>query len=233
MGVVAPGSEVKISDTGEILVKGVGIFQGYYKNPEATEEVLEDGWFHSGDGGAFTGDGHLIYIDRVSDFRELSGGRRFSPNYIEVRLRFSRYLQECMAVGGPDRDFVVCLISMDFQNTANWAEKQNVGYTTFLDLSQKDEIAQLIREEIQQINHTLPEESRVKEFVILHKEFDPDDAELTRTRKLRRSYMEERYKEVIAGMYSGRKMVPIEAEVTYQDGRVRRMKTDLVVRSVG
>lgn len=232
VGTVAPGSEVKISDRGEILVKGVGIFQGYYKNPEATEEVLKDGWFHSGDGGAFTDDGHLIYIDRVSDFRELSGGRRFSPNYIEVRLRFSRYLQECMAVGGPDRDFVVCLISMDFQNTGNWAEKQNVGYTTFLDLSQKDEVAELIRGEIQQINHTLPEESRVKEFVILHKEFDPDEAELTRTRKLRRSYMEERYKEVIEGMYSGRKMVPIEAEVKYQDGRVRRMKTDLVVRSV-
>jgi long-chain acyl-CoA synthetase len=232
VGIVAPGSEVKISEKGEILVKGVGIFQGYYKNPEATEEVIKDGWFHSGDGGTFTDDGHLIYIDRVSDFRRLSGGRRFSPNYIEVRLRFSRHIQECMAVGGPDRDFVVCLISMDFQNVGNWAEKKGVGYTTFLDLSQKDEVAELIRQEMRHINSTLPEESRVRNFVILHKELDPDDAELTRTRKLRRSYMEERYADVIESMYREKKMVPIEAEVKYQDGRVRKMKTELVIRSV-
>jgi len=232
VGVVAPGSEVKISDEGEILIKGVGVFQGYYKNPEATDEVLKDGWFRSGDGGTFSDDGHLIYIDRVSDFRELSGEQRFSPNYIEVRLRFSRYIQECIAVGGPDRDFVACIISMDFQNVGNRAEKQGVGYTTFVDLSQKDEVAELIRGEIRQINASLPEEFRVKAFVVLHKEFDPDEAELTRTRKLRRSYMEERYETVINGIYTGKERVPIEAEVKYQDGRVRKMKTELVIRHV-
>jgi long-chain acyl-CoA synthetase len=232
VGVVAPQADVRISETGEILIRGVGVFQGYYKDVEATKKIFSNGWFCSGDGGHLTNDGHLIYIDRVSDFRELSGGRRFSPNYIEVRLRFSRYIQECMAVGGPERDSVICLISMDFQNVGNWAEKRGVGYTTFLDLSQRQEVAALVREEIGNINETLPEESRVRKFVILHKEFDPDEAELTRTRKLRRSYMEDRYQELIEGIYAGRDKVPIEAEVTYQDGRVRHMKAELFVRAV-
>jgi long-chain acyl-CoA synthetase len=232
VGVVAPGSDVKISKEGEILIRGVGLFQGYYKNPEATQEALEEGWFKSGDGGNLTDHNHLIYIDRVSDFRELSGDRRFSPGYIEVRLRFSRYIQECMTIGGPERDYVVCLISMDFQNVGKWAEKRKVSYTTFLDLSQKDEVAELMREEIQRINETLPEESRVKKYVVLHKEFDPDEAELTRTRKLRRSYMEDRYKDLIEGMYSDKAKIPIQAEITYQDGRVRKLAIELSVRTV-
>jgi long-chain acyl-CoA synthetase len=232
VGEVAPGSKVCISEEGEILVQGIGVFQGYYKDPEATNKILKDGWYHTGDGGYFTKDGHLIYIDRVSDFRELSGGRRFSPNYIEVRLRFSRYIQECMAIGGPERDFVVCLISMDFQNVGRWAEKNGVGYTTFLDLSQKDQVAELIRREIQYVNKTLPNDVQVKRFFILHKELDPDEAELTRTRKLRRSFVEQRYKSLIDAIYQGQTRVPIETEVKYQDGRVGKIQIELRIRSV-
>jgi long-chain acyl-CoA synthetase len=232
VGEVAPGSKIRISEEGEILVQGIGVFQGYYKDPEATDKVLKDGWYHSGDGGYLTEEGHLIYIDRISDFRKLSRGRRFSPNYIEVRLRFSRYIQECMAIGGPERDYVVCLISMDFQNVGRWAEKNGVAYTTFLDLSQKDQVAELIRREIQYVNQTLPDDFQVKRFVILHKELDPDEAELTRTRKLRRSYVEQRYKTLIDYIYKDQSRVPIETEVKYQDGRVGKMQIELRVRSV-
>ena len=233
VGVVAPGAEVRISGRGEVLVRGVGVFRGYFRNPEATRKVLDDGWFRTGDGGVLREDGHLIYIDRISDFRDLSGGRYFSPNFIEVRLRFSRYIQECMAVGGADREFVVCLVSIDFQNTGSWAEKRGIGYTTFQDLSQKEEVAGLISREIRQINAVLPEESRIWKFVVLHKEFDPDEAELTRTRKLRRAYVENRYRDVIDAAFSGAATVPMETEVTYQDGRVRKMQIGLHVRTVG
>jgi long-chain acyl-CoA synthetase len=232
VGTCLPGSEIRISPEGEILARSVGMFAGYYKNPEATAKALEDGWYHTGDGGYIDEFGHLIYLDRLSEFRDLSGGRKFSPSYIEIRLRFSPYIKDCMTVGGPNRDYVTAVINIDYANVGSWAEKRGLAYTTFTDLSQKPAVYDLIQSEIERVNRTLPDEQRIKKFVLLHKEFDPDEAELTRTRKLRRSFVEQRYSDLIEAMYGDADQFVAEAVITYQDGRKGAIKTAITVRTI-
>lgn len=232
VGVPLPGMKVKIADDGEILVRGPTLFQGYYKSPEATAEKLKDGWFHTGDAGYIDEDGHLIYLDRVKDLLELAGGEKFSPQYIEGQLKFSPYIRDAMAVGGADKEYVTAIINIDFDNVGRWAEGRGLAYTTFVDLSQKPDVYDLIQADVERVNRPLPPPARVRKFVLLHKEFDPDEAELTRTRKLRRSYMEDRYKLMVDTMYGGGEEVHVRAEVKYRDGRTGVVETSVRVCSL-
>jgi long-chain acyl-CoA synthetase len=227
------GVILRLSEEGEIMVEKSTCFRGYHKDAEATDKVIDkQGWYHTGDAGYIDEDGHLIYIDRMSDMRQLSDGTRFSPQYIESRLKFSPYIKDAFAVGGEERDFVGAIISIDFQNVGNWAEKKRIPYTTFVDLSQKPEVCELIRKEVQKVNRTLPERSRVKGAVNLHKEFDADEAELTRTRKLRRTFVEDRYKELAEAVYGEREELVVSAPVIYRDGRKGVVSTKIRVTHI-
>ena len=229
MGTPLPGVEVKISDEGEILVNSDFAFSKYYKNPEATANAVKDGWWSSGDAGHMNEQGHIIFMDRVSELGELRSGEKYAPQYIESGLRFSTYIKDAMAVGGKTRDFVTAMVIIDFDNVGRWAEMNRVPYTTFTDLSQKEEVGRLILADMKRVNDTLPEVARVKRYVLLHKEFDPDEADLTRTRKLKRETLEKRYGELIEAMYEDREEIEVEAEITYQDGKKAKLRTSLKI----
>jgi long-chain acyl-CoA synthetase len=232
VGRPAPGVEIKIAEDGEILIRSASVFVGYYKDPEGTAKTLCDGWFHTGDAGHIDEDGHLIYLDRVKDLLELAGGEKFSPQYIEGRLKFSPYIRDVMAIGGADKAYVSTIIIIDFDNVGRWAEKRGLAYTTLVDLSQRPETYDLIRADVEQVNRSLPPPARVRKFVLLHREFDPDDAELTRTRKLRRAFMEDRYSDVVDTMYAGGEQVHVRAEVKYRDGRTGVVETGVRIMTL-
>jgi long-chain acyl-CoA synthetase len=228
VGVPFDGCEIKISEEGEILIKNDGVFMGYYKNPEETAKVCKDGYYHTGDAGLFD-KGHLVYLDRIDEMIELSDGKKFSPQYAEIRLRFSPYIKDVMVFGGEDKPFVSAILNIDYDNVGKWAEKRKMTYTTYTDLSQKKEIRELLKGVVEHVNSVLPEHARIKAFVSLHKEFDPDEAELTRTRKLKRKPIEERYKEILAGVYGKRETIKVESQVAYRDGRVGLVRTEVIV----
>ena len=237
VGVPPPGMEVKIAEDGEILVKGPTVIRGYYKNPEATEKaffVNKDGqrWYRTGDAGYIDSDGHLIYLDRMKEMLTLSSGEKYSPQYIEGRLKFSPYIHNVMSIGGQDTPFVTALINIDFDTVGRWAERQGLAYTTFLDLSQKHEVYELIQKDVERVNRTLPRAARVRKFVLLHKEFDADEGELTRTRKLRRGPLGERYGDMIATMYGGGDRVHVQAAVKYRDGREGVIETTVHIATL-
>ncbi len=231
-GPPVPWVKVKLSDEGEILIKNKYPYSGYYKNPEATAEKVKDGWFYTGDFGHLNEDGHLIVIDRMEDLKELASGKKFSPQYSEVRLRFSPYIKDALVIGGPDKRFVTVLINIDLDNVGRFAEARHIAYTTFTDLSQKEEVLNLIKKEIIKINNTLPEWTRMKRFVNMHKEFDADEDELTRTRKLRRTFVEDRYKDLIDALYGDEEAYKVEASVTYRDGRKGTIETSIHVNEI-
>jgi long-chain acyl-CoA synthetase len=191
-----------------------------------------DGWCHTGDAVNIDENGHLIFMDRLDHMGELSSGAKYAPQYIEGRLRFSPYIKDAMVIGGKDKDFVSAIINIDFTMVGKWAERNRLPYTTFVDLSQKAEVADLVHKDLVRVNSYLPEASRVKRFVLMHKEFDPDEAELTRTRKLRREFMEERYRDLIGGIYGDSEEIKVEAAVTYRDGRKGIVTTGIKIRSV-
>ncbi len=232
IGRPALGVEVRITDEGELLVRSDCMFSSYLNNPEKTAAALSNGWCHTGDAVNIDASGHLIFMDRLEHMGELASGTKYAPQYIEGRLRFSPYIKDAMVVGGKDKDFVSAIVNMDFAMVGKWAERNHLAYTTFVDLSQKPEVAELIKKDLLRVNSYLPEQSRVRKFVLLHKEFDPDEAELTRTRKLRRDFMEKRYKDLIDAMYEGGKEIKIEAPVTYRDGRKGVVTTSIKVRTV-
>jgi long-chain acyl-CoA synthetase len=233
VGPIHKGADVRITDHGEIIYRQPGTFVGYYKAPHKTAEVLKDGWFYSGDSGLIREDGHIVFVDRVRDLVELASGDKLAPQFIESRLRFSPYIKEAWVMAGPDREYTSAIIIINYANVSRWAGQRRVAYTTFAELSQKPEVHGLVKQDIDRINSTLPPGSRVKKYVNLHKEFDPDEGELTRTRKLRRTFLEERYRELIDAIYGGKTEVPIEARVRYRDGRMGTTKTTLSIKSVG
>ncbi len=226
LGNISTSAEVKISEEQEILVRGPQIFSGYFRNKKKTEETIIDGWVHTGDAGFIDEKGHLVFLDRLSDMSTLSNGTKYAPQYIEGRLRFSPYIKDAMSLG-EKREYIAVIIIIDFDNVGKWAEEHHINYTTFTDLSQKREIAGLIAKDIQRVNIGFPQETKVKKFVLLHKEFDPDEEELTRTRKIRRGFMEERYKDLVEAIYHGDPGVDIETQVKYRDGRQATMKTHI------
>jgi long-chain acyl-CoA synthetase len=188
------------------------------------------GWCHTGDAGYINEKGHLVVIDRADDLVKLPGGGKFSPQYIESRLRFSPYIKDSVVIGGEDKPFLGALIVIDLITVGKWAEQHNIAFTTFTDLSQKAQIYDLVHDEIATVNKSLPKEMRVKKFVNFYKELDPDEAELTRTRKIRRSFLEERYSELIKGLYGNEKQLFVETEVKYRDGRHAALKTAVQVK---
>ena len=231
VGKPLPGLEFKVSDTGELLSRGDTIFKGYYKNPEATEEALRDGWFHSGDAALIEDDGHIIIIDRMSDVMKLGDGSKFSPQLIENKLRFSPYIIDAVVIG-QERPFITVMIAIDMANVGKWAENNQIAFTTFTDISQKQETYDLIAGEVAKTNTSLPKVAKIRKFVLLYKELDADDDELTRTRKVRRKFVAERYKSIIEAMYSDVEEIHVEADIRYQDGKAFRMKTGVKIRQV-
>lgn len=237
VGVPAPGQTVKIAENGEIHVTGKTVFQGYYKNPEETAKAIyvdEEGrrWFRTGDAGYLTEYGHLVYLDRLKEMITLATGEKYSPQFLEGQLKFSPYIRDVMTIGGADKPFVTALINIDFANVGRWAEKHGIPYTTFVDLSQKPEVYELIRRDVERVNSALPPAARIRRFVLLHKEFDADEGELTRTRKLRRGLLSQRYGDMIAAMYEGREQVHVRAAVKYRDGREGVVETTVRVASM-
>ncbi len=237
VGQPVPEVLMRTSAEGEILITGPTVFQGYFKNPDATEEAVvvdEEGrrWFRTGDAGHIDEDGHIIYLDRLKDMITLANGERFSPQFIEGRLKFNPYIRDVMALGGETRDFVAALIIIDFENVSHWAEKRGVGFTTFLDLSQKAEVNGLVKQAVVEVNSSLPLSGRVRRFVLMHKEFDADEAEMTRTRKLRRTFLQERYGDIVERMYAGEEMIHVRAPVRYRDGREGIIETEVKVMAL-
>jgi long-chain acyl-CoA synthetase len=232
VGRPALGTEVRLTDEGELLVRSNCMFNGYLKNEKKTAETFVKGWCHTNDAVNIDDEGHLVFLDRLEHLGVLSSGVKYAPQYIEGRLRFSPYIKDAMVVGGKDKSFVSAIVNIDFAMVGKWAEHHKIPYTTFVDLSQKKEVADLVRKDLIRVNSYLPEQARVKKFVLMHKEFDPDEAELTRTRKLRREFMEEKYKDLIQAMYSDLDEVPIQANVTYRDGRKGTVSTTIKVRKV-
>ncbi|MBI2370319.1 MAG: AMP-binding protein [Deltaproteobacteria bacterium] len=226
-----PETELRIAADGEILSRSPCVFQGYYKMPAETAWTLKDGWLHSGDIGFFDEDGHLVVFDRRSDVMTLGDGTRFSPQYIETRLKFSPYLKDGWIVGH-GRPFVSAVVCIDAVVVGRWAEDQHLAYTSYVELSQKPEVYALVAGAIRQVNRSLPAPARIRKLVNLHKEFDADDEELTRTRKLRRAFLEERYQEILAAIYSDSTEVHMDTTVTYEDGRVARTRTALRIMPI-
>ena len=232
VGQAVPGSQIKILENGEIALTGPGLFLGYHKNPEATDAAFytdPEGrrWFRTGDAGHLDPDGHLIYHDRAKEMIELARGKRYSPQYIEGRLKFSPYIGQAMTVGDQSHNYVTALITIDFGNVGRWAEKRGLPYTTYADLSQKPEVYTLIRKDVEEVNRTLPTPARVQKFVLLHKEFDADEGEVTRTRKLRRRVLTERYAAILYALYMDQTNVQVRATIQYQDGRQATLDTAL------
>lgn len=231
VGEPVPGVEAKIDESGEILLRAESVFEGYFNKPEATAEALTDGWLHTGDAGYLEKDGQLVVLGRVSEVMHTAGGERYVPNYIENRLKFSPYIKDA-AVIGAGLDELTAMVCMDFEAVGHWAEVNGVPYVSYSDLSQRDEVAALLRPAFERVNKAVTEPLRLKRFVCLPKEFDPDDGEITRTRKLRRKVVQERYADVIAALYDGTKEVHVSAQVTYETGEVGKVERSLPVREV-
>jgi len=231
VGVAVPGTEVRVDEEGEILTRSPAVFSGYYNNPEATEETLIDGWLHSGDAGYYDDEGHLVVIDRAKDVMTLHDGTKFSPQFIENKLKFSPYIKEAVVFGG-DWPFVTAMISIDYLNTGKWAERRQIAYTTFTDLAQKSEVYEIVEAHIGRTNEDLPGAAKIRRFLLLHKELDADDSELTRTRKVRRGFIAQRYEDIVSALYGDQDRVAIETEITYQDGRTSTTRTVLAVGSL-
>jgi long-chain acyl-CoA synthetase len=227
-----PGIEVKIAERGEVLVRGHAVFKGYFKNDDATREVIDpDGWFHTGDAGFIDPRGHLVIIDRAKDVGALVDGTPFAPQFIENKLKFSPYIREAVAFGH-ERPFVTAMIAIDLGTVGNWAERRGVPYTSYMDLSQKPEVRELIREEIGKSNQTLPETTRIRRFLLLTKDLEADDAEMTRTRKVRRRYVADKYAPVIDALYGGRDEVELTTTITYEDGRQASLQSRVRIEDV-
>ncbi len=224
-----PGVDIRISDSGEILIRSESVFSGYYKQEEASREALEDGWLHTGDAGYREADGHLVVLGRLSEVVHTAKGERYIPNYIENRLKFSPYIKDA-AVLGRGRDTLAAIICIDKETVGHWAEMRGISYMSYADLSQEPEVIELIAAAVKRVNATLPEGLKLRHFVCLHKEFDADDGEITRTRKLRRSVVEERYAPIVDAIYAGQSAVTMKARITYESGDIGITERLLTVR---
>jgi long-chain acyl-CoA synthetase len=236
VGIPVPAAEIAIHDpdaegVGEVIARGPGLFEGYLKNEEATRSTLIDGWLHSGDAGYFTADGHLVIIDRVKDLMYLVDGARFSPMFIENKLKFCPYIVEAVVLGH-GQAYVTAMICIDYKHVGKWAEEHRLNYTTYSDLAGKPEVYDLIEREVRRVNSSLPEKARVRKFLLLYKELDADDEELTRTKKIRRGFINQKYANEITALYGDRETLPIEAVIRYQDGKTATLRTELVIRSL-
>ncbi len=237
VGAPAPSVQIKIADNGEVLVKGPMLLKEYYKRPDATAESINaDGYFLTGDAGFLDEDGHLKIIDRAKDVGKLKNGAMFAPNYIENKLKFFPFVKEAVCFGH-DRDMVCAFINIDVGAVGNWAERRNIAYAGYTDLAGKVQVYELLQKCIEEVNASLAQDamvadSQVHRFLVLHKELDPDDDELTRTRKVRRNFIAEKYKQLIDALYAGKSNQYIETEVKFEDGRRGKVAADLRIVDV-
>ena len=271
VGTPLPDTEVRISEEGEILCRSPAVFQGYFRDPEATREALDHGWLRSGDAGRFD-DGHLVVIDRLADVTRLPNGELFSPQFVESKLKFSPYVREAVVFDGDrgedraggradnrseDRSddrghdrgrrprrrpkprpqattlaFATAMIAIDMENAGQWAERRRIAYTTFTDLARKPEVYDLVRRHVEEVNRELPAAARIRRFLLLHKELHADDAELTRTRKVRRRHVADRFRDLVDALHGDGDSVRVEAEIAYQDGRTAVVEHDLRIETV-
>jgi long-chain acyl-CoA synthetase len=232
VGVPLPGTELDIAADGEIRLRSPAVFAGYYLNESATAEALADGWLCTGDAGYLEDDGQLVVIDRAKDVMKAHDGTPFSPGFVENKLKFSPYVQEAVVFGG-DRPYVTAMVSIDMDNVGTWAERSRISYTTYTDLAQKPPVYELIGEAIARANEDLPESVRVRRYLLLHKELDADDEELTRTRKVRRGTIGERYARIIEALYDEQAdSVTVTTTVTYQDGSRVERAIDLRIQAM-
>jgi long-chain acyl-CoA synthetase len=235
VGPPVQGVRIQVADSGEVLVQSPGLFKEYYRNPEATRAARDDeGWFHTGDAGFLDGDGHLKIIDRAKDVGKLADGSLFAPKYIENKLKFFPYIKEAVAFGA-GRDAVCTFINIDLEAVGNWAERRGLPYAGYTDLAGKAEVYDLIAGCVEQANAELARDARlaasqVGRFLILHKELDPDDDELTRTRKVRRAFIAQKYAVLVDALFDGSPSRFIETEVKFEDGRTGSIAADLVIR---
>ncbi len=234
VGIPFRNAEVRIDNpdhngVGEVVAKTTGMFLGYYKNQAATDESLEDGWMHTGDAGYFKKENnHLVVIDRISDLAETSRGDKFSPQFIENKLKFSPFIAEAV-VQGDGRPYLSAIICIRYEIVAKWAEQRGIAFTNYINLSAQPEIYALVQKEVETVNESLPEAQRIRKFLLLYKQLDADDGELTRTRKVRRGVIKEKYADIIDTVYSDREMVHIDTVITFQDGNKSRVQTDVRV----
>ncbi len=231
VGPPVPGVEVRISDEGELLVSGPNISPGYFKNPEATQETWSDGWLHTGDAAILQPDGHVVIVDRVKDVSKLVDGTVFAPQYIENKLKFSPYIKEVVAFGDNETS-VTTMLNIDLDIVSNWAEKQRIPFGGYIDLAQKAEVYDLMHREIKRVNRNISPELRIRRFVVLHKELDPDDEEITRTRKVRRGFVAQKYANIKEALYVGSSDVTVKALITYEDGRTTELERVLRIADV-
>ena len=233
VGTPIPATEQTIADDGEILLRSPAVFQGYYRNEEATEEAMDaEGWLHTGDAGYLDEDDHLVVIDRAKDVMEAADGTRFSPAFIENKIKFSPYVEEAVVFGGEDRPYITAMITIDMHTVGAWAERKHLSYTTYTDLAQKPAVYQLVAEEVHRANEDLPASIQVRRFLLLHKQLDPDDEEITRTRKVRRGVIGDRYGKLIEALYADEDVVTVTTTVTYQDGTSVERSIDLGIESM-
>ena len=221
-----------VHGVGEIVVRHPNMFLGYYKSPETSAADMRDGWLHSGDAGYFNASGQLVVIDRIKDLAETARGERFSPQYIENKLKFSPYIAEAVVLGA-GRDTLAAMICIRFSIISKWAEKKRISFTTYTDLSSRPEVYELLRKEVESVNATLPPAQRISRFLLLYKELDADDGELTRTRKVRRSVINEKYADIIDAIYGGKSDIPVDTVIRFQDGTTQRVRTTLRVVDLG
>jgi len=232
VGPAVKGVELRFTPQRELLIRSPGLFKEYYKNPQATQQAKDaEGWFHTGDAGYVDKEGHLRIIDRVKDVGKLSDGTLFAPKYLENKLKFFPYIKEAVMFGD-GRDKVCAFVNFDMEAVGSWAEKRNLPYTGYTDLASRPEVIDLIRDCVEKVNADLVQDpelanSQIHRFLILHKELDADDGELTRTRKVRRGAIAEKYQELVAALYDGRETVHIEVQIKYEDGRVGTVSADL------
>jgi long-chain acyl-CoA synthetase len=237
VGMAAPGVELKLADSSEVLVRGVGVLKEYYKRPDATAEAIDpQGYFHTGDAGVIDADGHLKIIDRAKDVGKMASGAIFAPNYIENKLKFFPQIKEAVCFGH-GKEQVCAFINIDFEAVGNWAERQGIPYAGYVDLASKKQVLDLITGCVEKVNADLASEAgladtQIARFVVLHKELDPDDDELTRTRKVRRGFIAEKYGALVDALYSGKAEQFIETPVKFEDGRIGKISATLPIRDV-
>ena len=237
VGIPTPGVEVKITQLGEVIYRGPGVFHSYYKNPQATEETKDaEGWVKTGDAGYFDDNGHLKIIDRIKDVGKLNSGQLFSPKFVENKLKFFPQIKEVVTFGH-ERDYVTAMINIDLDAVGNWAERHNIPYASYQELAAHPQVFQMMMENIEKVNQDLAADemlssTQIKRFLILHKELDADDGELTRTRKVRRRIIAQRYSQLVDALYSNLDQCHIKTEVTFEDGKKGFIEADLDIKSV-
>jgi long-chain acyl-CoA synthetase len=229
VGRVCPGIRVRIDTNSEVLVRSPSMFKGYYKQPQATADTVSlDGWLRTGDAGFVDPRGHLVIIDRVKDVGKLSDGSAFAPQFLENKLKFSPFIGEAV-VFGHERPFVAAMISINAETVGNWAERRGIGYTSFQELSAQPQVRELVRSEVRKCNATLPPAAQIRRFLLLHKELDADDNEVTRTRKIRRRFVAEKYNAVVEALYGARSDVELVTAITFEDGRRATIRSNVAI----